>query len=953
MLWSALVYSFGCSAFLRRTVVRQSSRRTTGRSPFTALLTLVGFLSAVPSTAIANQAGWFELPNLAGNGFDGSDWVLALFQHGLLNTTQWSGIPVLATPLAALCIVGLGAVARHIKTPLQGWLAAGLFTFGLLFFFTADSDSMALFFLLCATTATVALQMLLGTFAQSWRPLVRFSSAVAISGAVLLVLAFGPLRSTGFQREAMRSTTQIAIDQAITEEIARLWEQAPDLVVFAPQSLLDNPGSRLRLGDDALTRIRPLSDALNTVYTMEQPHDTVYMIPLDQQPYVDLIQRIQPQAIADYQLESDQGELLYTVLRITAAEQYARQGLLGTAWESDSNRNGTPTLLPPTGALSFDTSDTSLDLALHAPFTIQWSGALRIGMPGSYRFQLDSEFSNDRLVTQDATVPLLTMQLDNRLILDSSLGLTTQELALVKGFYQVTIRYQSGESATGAAENTSPLRPFALRWQRPDGQEEVIPQSVLYNVPLPNVGLIGAYYWGNDLNTWDGEPFDLRKDLVVGLAAERNEAYRVRWRGQLAAPRTGEYLLATLSAPDSSTALYVDGIQLFDSTLRQMQDDGEGTSTGNYVEGTIYLTRGWHELDLHYVPDPIAPTLQLFWQPPGSDPSPLDSNYLAPVLIPLLENDRMVPAGPPLVNGAVDSGFALSFGTEFWQPQSQIPPGSLPFLPLEALWQSGSCGTADDQLAQPHGVALSPVWRLLYVADTANRRVIEYTWEGTINRIYQDATWEEPFDVALIDGGFPVVLDATTQQLYNLNPVTGAVEPRPLATSFYHPRGFAVDELGNLLVADTGGGRISQVGPGGDELGVVGGQGTQLGRGQPTDVVGVNGLRWAITAEDGRLWQLDSGGSLSAIERTNTLNGPHLAALADGRLFVSDPTRRLVLYLAATGQPLAQFSAPTITMPTGVGAAMIDEWLYLAIVDTANCQLSLWRTAPETLPAPR
>ncbi len=57
--------------------------------------------------------------------------------------------------------------------------------------------------------------------------------------------------------------------------------------------------------------------------------------------------------------------------------------------------------------------------------------------------------------------PLITLQLDNRLILDSSLGLLAQEVSLVKGFYQVSLLYRSPSStscnptrdATGSSES--------------------------------------------------------------------------------------------------------------------------------------------------------------------------------------------------------------------------------------------------------------------------------------------------------------------------------------------------------------------------------------------------------------------------------------------------------------------------------------------------------------------
>jgi hypothetical protein len=156
---------------------------------------------------------------------------------------------------------------------------------------------------------------------------------------------------------------------------------------------------------------------------------------------------------------------------------------------------------------------------------------------------------------------------------------------------------------------------------------------------------------------------------------------------------------------------------------------------------------------------------------------------------------------------------------------------------------------------------------------------------------------------------------------------------------------------GNLLVADTGGGRVPILQPNGEAAEQYGGPETLLARGQPVDVLRVDGALWTVSAEDGRLWRLDTGGSMTAIQPTNTLNGPHLAGLPDGRFFVSDPGRGLVLLHAATGQPAGQFAAPEVFgAPTGIDVAIRGDRVYLAVVDGATCTISLWQTLLATLP---
>jgi hypothetical protein len=120
-----------------------------------------------------------------------------------------------------------------------------------------------------------------------------------------------------------------------------------------------------------------------------------------------------------------------------------------------------------------------------------------------------------------------------------------------------------------------------------------------------------------------------------------------------------------------------------------------------------------------------------------------------------------------------------------------------------------------------------------------------------------------------------------------------------------------------------------------------------LGVGQPVDTLAAGGLLWTLTAEDGRLWRLDVLGSLAAVARANTVDGPHLAGLPDGSIFLSDPSdpaRRTLLYLAATGQPQRQLAYPdAFTVPTGVAAGVVDGQTLLAVSDSGACRVSLWR----------
>ena len=344
----------------------------------------------------------------------------------------------------------------------------------------------------------------------------------------------------------------------------------------------------------------------------------------------------------------------------------------------------------------------------------------------------------------------------------------------------------------------------------------------------------------------------------------------------------------------------------------------------------------------------IAPgAIRLLWQPPGSEPGELSSRYLLPTYGSVEQTDVALPPAPPLADEALgDDSFALTQAAEVWHPHLRIPPANLPPLPLERLWQTGgTCGSAPEQLAAPHGAAFSPAGDTLYVADTGNRRVVVYSVDGALKNAITGAALQEPVDVAVAADGALLILDAATQGVFRLE-AGGKLAPVPLQTGFYHPRGFDVDNVGNIAVADTGGGRVAVVEPDGTQAGEFGGQGSLLARGQPVDALAGEGVLWAVSAEDGRLWNLNSGGSMTAVQPTGTVDGPQLAELADGRLLVSDPARGTFLLLATSGQPLGQFAyAGELATPTGIAATRIGDGNIIAVADTSACTLSVWRLA--------
>ncbi len=698
--------------------------------------------------------------------------------------------------------------------------------------------------------------------------------------------------------------------------------------LLVPQPLLDQPTLQFAVAGELQSgRVQGYNLQSDLPFAGAAPDGIVYLLAMDDAPAQQELWRVYPSgAMAAAQIDDALPALTtFTVSGADLASSRGLQQLVASAGGSTATN----------GANSADlsTSSGALDFGWAAyppappPFAAEWRGSLIVRERGDYTFSVEA-----------APGALFTLLLDNQLFLDTSAGLTSRADTLAVGAYSMTMRYQSSAA------------PGDLRvlWQPPGMEPTPIPAEALHNPAIPSVGLLGTYTAGA---TWDGPLLTQRKDRVVQADPALATPWSVRWQGQLAAPRAGEYLIGVVS--DGAVLVEVDG----ESVVAQMPS-GDAESAYAPAEGVIYLRAGWTPITIRYATgnNPArAPEFKLYWQPAGSGPAPLNVEYLNPSMTPLASRDVALPTLPPVVDPRHgDNDFALSGETSYWMPQRRVPARDLPALKLERVGAFGGCGAAETQLNAPHGLAWDDTRQTLYVADTGNRRVLALSIaeSGAFeSRLLTMPALEEPVDVAVAPDGTLYVLDTAAPRLIAYDPATEAARTIALGDGFYRPRGLAVDATGLLYIADTGGARVAVVavdGEGDDAsasvLGTFGGQGSALGSGQPVAVTAAPQAVWAITAEHGRLWRLDTLGSITAVRPTDTINGPHLAHLDDGRLFMSDPARALVLLFNAQGQPLAALGdAGAFEQPTGVAAWQRSGDLLLAVSDTAACSVSLWQ----------
>ena len=871
---------------------------------------------------------------------------------------------------AALVFLGLGILIRFARSPSALFLLLSIVLFGATVAGYGGSDSgeviawadlLLLLLPFLFILSAVALDQLLNSLLRTWQPLVPPYRLALASLVILLVVSIPTVTDALDAFGAVNIGTENATDRAIGRYLLRELQgnAAEGRTYFVPPTTLASPSVRTLTGDllaqaVAQQRVRAFDLASDLLFTDATMGDLIYLTPLQNRPLLDLLTQVYPNAEATPGFDDEGEEVLFVATHVPV--EILRQNIgLRTFFfaEGTLNEPEKATQSEMSGSLIFHWASQP---PLREPFGALLQGTLLVPDAGNYLLRIESGENSG----EDATITLL---LDQAVVLDTAVNLIEIERPLAKGAYAIEIRYRSASPTD-----------FSINWQPPNGVLQPIPQTALRGTSAPTSGLMGIYYSGS---YQQGAELLRQKDLIVGLGVDLPAPYSVRWQGRVAAPRAGEYMFGALAAGD--LRMRVDGHTLVDSAvagstdaLDEAVDSIASEALQEYAEGLLYLNRGWHTIEIEYTPDlerdtqADEATLQLFWQPAGGNPDALPMRYLSPLLVALPSGEVALPPAPPLAAGWLgDENFALSQVPPIRKPQFTIPlSASLQNLPRfipDLLWKvENGCGPAEEQLSQPRGVAIDVATGLLYVADTGNQRVVAYDLNGIMDRVFQSELFEEPFDVEILhlEGaeGTPLVLDAVSQQILridlNVNLSTDtdeeSVQPLPLQSGFYRPRGFALDLAGNLLVADTGGARMVMMNTQGQLLAEFGGSETNFGKGQPVDLLSAAGRIWAVTAEDGRLWRLEGdvaqSGSIAAVQPSNTFDAPHLADLPDGSFFLTDPAQHTIRYFAATGEPVSHFAFPDLfQVPVGIDAVEIDGRVHLAVTDSAACTLSFWQ----------
>jgi sugar lactone lactonase YvrE len=397
---------------------------------------------------------------------------------------------------------------------------------------------------------------------------------------------------------------------------------------------------------------------------------------------------------------------------------------------------------------------------------------------------------------------------------------------------------------------------------------------------------MGKYYHGAE--NWTGQPAVIQIDPFIAPNDVLHAPFSIQWEGKLYVPASGLYTFGTKS--DDGSFLYIDG---------KLVVDNGGQHGDRYVEGRIELEKGFHDIVILYFQAGGGRKMEFWWTPPGGAKEIVPVDYLIPPGVPAKEPVKMVTP----------------------------PPAPTALGEVRYLTGWGGQGEEEGLFQGPRGVAAAK--GKVYVADTRNRRIQVFDAKGRfIASFGREAGLEEPFDLVVDEQGNIYVLDPLKDCVVKLSPEGRLLGKLGTKFGLYRPRGIDIHN-GSLYIADTGGNRVMVISTDGELRAIIGEAGSGPGQfNQPTDVaVDDAGNIYVADTYNLRLQKLDSLGRYILewpIPRANTFDGPHIA-IWKGIIYVTDPEGHMVAAYNVEGELIGEWGG------AGEGPGQFNKPVGLAV----------------------